>query len=155
MIRAIAMICLCASTALADAPLRITGPARVIDGDTLRVEGVTVRLSGIDAPELRQTCQLDANTTWLCGQDAAKMLRELVEDGVTCHLEGRDRYGRALATCYRGEYDIGADMVRDGFALAYRRYSARYVPEEESARERKVGLWLSDFIPPWEWRRQM
>ena len=59
-----------------------------------------------------------------------------------------------IATCYAGPYDINAEMVRRGWALAYRRYSKDYVDEEEDARNLKAGMWQGAFVKPWEWRRK-
>ncbi len=62
-------LCLLATPALAD----VSGPARVIDGDTLEIQGQRIRLHGIDAPESRQLCRL-AGKPWMCGKDAANAL---------------------------------------------------------------------------------
>jgi endonuclease YncB( thermonuclease family) len=136
------------SVALAD----VTGPARVIDGDTIEVAGRRVRLHGIDAPERDQSCRLN-EVAYLCGIAASGALQEMVEgEPVTCHERDRDRYGRVVAVCYVAGEDVGAAMVRDGWALAYRRYSTDYVDQEDEAREAGAGLWAGDFMPPWEWR---
>ncbi len=78
----VALLLLIPATALADT----TGPARVIDGDTIEVEGQRIRLHGIDAPEGRQTCRRAA-VTWLCGVEAARALRLFIDGrraGCTC-----------------------------------------------------------------------
>ena len=111
----------------------------------------------MDAPEINQICTLN-NQDWECGLAAALYLEQLHgTDGFECEDIGQDRYKRVLARCYILEddnrMDIGSLMVREGYALAYRRYSKDYIDEEELAKENKRGLWRSKFIKPWEWRR--
>ncbi len=146
MIRA-ALICFCIYATPVDAQSLI-GEARVIDGDTLDVSGVRVRLSGIDAPESRQTCG-----EWKCGAAATAHMREIASGVVRCTPEGKDRYGRVIAACESRGVDLGEEMVRRGLALAYRRYSERYVPQEDAARSEKAGMWGATFVPPREWRK--
>ena len=101
--------------ALAD----ITGPARVIDGDTLEIEGQRIRLHGIDAPETDQPCRLNGER-WRCGQDAADALAEKIgRQPVTCHELDRGPYGRSVATCTVDGEDIGEWLVSSGWAVAY------------------------------------
>ena len=132
----------------------VIGQARVIDGDTIQISGERVRLQGIDAPETRQSCTL-SGVGWPCGQNAARMLTS-VTDGqvVACKGNKRDRYGRLIAVCYIGADDLNARMVRDGWALAYRRYGSEYVSQEVEARSAGSGIWRGQFVEPWEWRRQ-
>ena len=73
---------------------------------------------------------------------------------VTCERKDSDRYGRVVALCRVYGEDLGAWMVGLGWALAYRAYSTRYVPAEELARSRGLGMWAGRFVPPWEWRRE-
>lgn len=138
------------SVVLADA----SGPARVIDGDTIEIQDQRIRIHGIDAPERGQTCLLRGQR-YPCGVDATEALRKLVRGNeVTCDAMDRDRYGRTVAVCVTpGAIELGRTMVRLGWALAYRRFSLEYVREEEEARAKKVGLWRGQFRPPWEWRR--
>ena len=132
---------------------QITGPARVIDGDTLEIAGERIRLHGIDAPESKQTCIAD-DVTWPCGQRATAALVAFIGGvPVRCVEQGTDRYGRTIATCYAQGEDIEAFMVLNGWALAYRRYSLDYVDEEATAQDARAGLWRGEFVPPWEWRR--
>jgi endonuclease YncB( thermonuclease family) len=130
---------------------------RIIDGDTIKKDGVSYRLHGIDAPETKQICNLN-DEDWQCGLAATGYLQKLHgDDGFKCEELGRDRYKRVIARCYTfqddSKEDIGSLMVREGYALAYRRYSKDYIDEEELAKENKRGLWRSKFIKPWEWRR--
>ncbi len=132
----------------------LTGKARVVDGDTLAVQGRRVRLHGIDAPEARQTCSRGGRR-WACGRAATRAMRRLVgRNPVRCEVRDRDRYGRAVAACFAAGRDVQQDLVRQGLALAYRRWSMRYVPDEDAARAGRLGLWSGDFTAPWRWRRQ-
>jgi endonuclease YncB( thermonuclease family) len=130
----------------------LSGTASVIDGDTIEVDGEHVRLHGIDAPEANQTCDLDG-TAWRCGQASANALAlHIGRHPVICSPRTRDRYGRVVAACGLGGADIAAWMAREGWALAYRRYTDEYVADERAARAARRGIWRSTFVPPWEWR---
>jgi endonuclease YncB( thermonuclease family) len=137
----------------------ITGTATVVDGDTLRIDTVRIRLSGIDAPEKKATCTVKATGARVpCGARAGDELRSLAGSrSVGCVAEGEDRYGRMLATCYttqKGQrIDMARAMVRQGWALAYRRYSDRYVMDETAARLDGAGLWAMEFQNPEDYRR--
>ena len=128
---------------------------RVVDADTLEMAGQRVRLQGIDAPESEQACRQATGHRYRCGERATEALRARIGAGaVTCTIAGRDRYNRALSTCYTAEgTNLNAWLVRQGYALAYRRYSTKYVPEEDQARVGRAGIWADEFVPPWEWRR--
>ena len=128
---------------------------RVIDADTLHVAGQKVRLQGIDAPESAQSCRGADGRSYLCGDQATRALRERIGGrAVTCTIEGRDRYNRALGNCSMADgTDLNGWLVRQGYALAYRRYSTRYVPQEDQARSARAGIWAGEFVPPWDWRR--
>ena len=128
------------------------GTARVIDGDTLELDGERIRLHGIDAPEMKQTCKRDG-LTWLCGKEARKALVGWVGGrDVDCEGDTRDRYGRLLAHCSVDGQDIGEWMVSRGLAVAYYRFSYEYERAEHRAKSAKVGLWAGDFEKPWDWR---
>ena len=131
----------------------LAGPARVIDGDTLDVSGARVRLAGIDAPELSQTCQRGGRG-WACGDWARNEMRQRTSGRhVACEGDARDRYGRWLATCTVGGIDLGRSLVRDGVAFAYRRYSTAYVPEEDAAAGARRGLWAGTATLPELYRK--
>jgi endonuclease YncB( thermonuclease family) len=135
--------------ALAD----ITGPAHIIDGDTIDIAGQRIRLHGIDAPETFQTCD-DGGVTWPCGKHATAALVEFIDASpVSCEGDDIDRYGRTIAICYVRGLDIEAWLVRNGWALAYRKYSLDYIDEETAAQHARVGLWRGEFVPPWDWRQ--
>ncbi len=135
--------------ALAD----VAGVAVIIDGDTIDIAGERIRLHGIDAPESRQSCSVNGSD-WRCGESATLALaHEASGRTVVCKGSKRDRYGRTIAVCYLDGANLNAMMVREGFALAYRRYSKDYVGEEDAARTAGRGLWRSSFTEPWKWRR--
>ncbi|MDE0373739.1 MAG: thermonuclease family protein [Rhodospirillales bacterium] len=129
----------------------VSGVARVLDGDTIEIGTVRVRLWGVDAPEGRQEC-LAQGRPWPCGQQAAQALAERI-DGRRVACEERDRDGRIVAVCLHHGQDINAWLVRVGWALAFRRYSKAYVREESEAKSARRGLWRGEFVQPWNWRR--
>ncbi len=132
---------------------QLSGPASVTDGDTLKVSGHRVRLHGIDAPESAQTCRAEGKP-WSCGTAAATALRKrLARRPVACKERDRDSYGRIVAVCRVAGEDVNAWMVSQGWALAYRKYSPDYVPQERGAKAARRGLWRGAFVPPWDWRR--
>jgi endonuclease YncB( thermonuclease family) len=121
---------------------------RVVDGDTLELDGTVYRLNGIDAPEHGQRCG-----DWNCGSDATDALVEIVKGReVTCDPISEDGYGRVIATCYAGGTDLGQELVDKGLAWAFRRYSTEYIDEETRAKSRAIGIWSDDFLPPWDYR---
>ena len=127
----------------------IAGFAEVIDGDSVRLEGRDIRIAGIDAPELRQTCFVQSGS-YSCGDVARRALGDMLAGRIaTCRVSGRDRYGRRLASCEAGGEDIGAALVSRGFAVAY----GRYEREEAGARRQKLELWSGTFERPSEWRK--
>jgi endonuclease YncB( thermonuclease family) len=139
------------STAHAD----ITGKPRVIDGDTIHIGDTKIRLHGIDAPEMKQTCRTSKGKEQMCGVLAKQALERLVKgQDVTCKGDTRDRYKRLIAVCYVGQLNINEQMVADGWALAYRRYSTDYVRAETLAKSRREGMWRTEFVPPWKWRKR-
>ncbi len=130
------------------------GPATVVDGDTIDIDGLRVRLFGIDAPESDQACTDDVGLRYPCGTLATMALSgEIGGKPVTCRKEDSDRYGRTVATCWVGDRDIGAAMVRRGWAVDYTHFShGRYAVEETAARTARRGLWRGNFERPREWR---
>lgn len=132
-----------------------SGPARVVDGDTLYIGEHKFRLEGMDAPETDQICLTEKSEQWECGVVARDELADHIgRHEISCTGTATDRYGRTLAICHLGAEDLNAWMVRQGFALAYVRYSKRYSPLEANAREAKRGLWAGAFIAPWDWRHR-
>lgn len=130
----------------------ISGPAKAVDGDSLEMTGVRIRLFGIDAIEGRQTCQRNGSS-WACGQEAADQLAGMVRGKeITCEQRDRDRYGRVVAVCTAGGYDLGEAMVGQGYAIALSTISDAYVGVEERARSAKVGIWGGQFDIPAAYR---
>ena len=133
----------------------VSGPARVVDGDTIVISDIRIRLEGIDAPESGQTCGQRWLGTWACGEAATTHLVQLVRDReVRCDSRGVDLYGRMLGICYTAGLELNADMVRNGFAWAFVKYSVRLVEAEAGARALRLGIWQGDATPAWVWRAQ-
>ena len=129
----------------------LEGRVHVVDGDTIHLDEAKIRLKGIDAPEMAQSC-LRSGRSYSCGDVARRALIELVSGSrVQCRASGRDRYRRILARYTVNGSDIGARMVEDGWAVSYGR---DYEPEEARAASRRAGLWSGEFERPQEWRRQ-
>jgi endonuclease YncB( thermonuclease family) len=130
------------------------GVASVIDGDTIEIHGQRFRLSGIDAPEAKQLCEDATGQAYRCGQVAANALATFIgRQTVTCVKVDIDRYQRIVAECSVAGEDLGRDMVASGLAVAYRKYSTVYVPDEEAAQISQTGIWSGTFEMPWDWRK--
>ena len=149
-------LALAAGPAGAPARAEVTGPPRIIDGDTLEIQGTVIRLTGIDAPELGQSCRI-GERAYDCGRIARTALLDLTA-GVTvsCELapaspEDNAADGR-IGRCHADGYDLSEGMAYTGWALALRRVSERYVAFEERARAARRGLWKGRFVAPWDWR---
>jgi endonuclease YncB( thermonuclease family) len=125
-------------------------PARAIvnDGDSLTIGSERVRLRGIDAPELNQTCVKDGES-YACGRRSREALFRLVSGkAVSCSGSEHDRYGRLLARCEAGGIDLNREQVEAGWAIAY----GDYAEEEDKARQQQLGLWAGRFERPRDWR---
>ena len=131
--------------------VEISGPAVVQDGDTFKIGSQVIRLNGIDAPENGQDCERSGRS-YNCGAKAENKLRSILRNGVTCSGQRFDDFNRLLADCIADGEDVSASMVRSGWALAFRKYSTTYVPDEETARENNRGMWAGSFTAPWEFR---
>ena len=126
----------------------LDGAVRVADGDSFELGGTRVRLEGIDAPELHQSCGAP-DATWPCGERARAAMQQAVADGVTCRPVDDDRYGRAVSICEAGGRDLGARMVGEGWAVAT---SFAYRSEEAAARAAGRGIWSGPFEMPADFR---
>jgi endonuclease YncB( thermonuclease family) len=132
----------------------ITGPARVIDGDSIEIAGISIRLFGLDAPEKAQACLDRAGNAYACGLHATVFLIQIIQNrDVSCEVRDIDRYRRRIAVCFAGETNLNSALVRNGWAVAYRRYSAEFVPDEEQARRERKGMWAGRFNSPEDWRQ--
>lgn len=138
-----------------EAAAPLAGRAVAVDGDTLDVQGQRVRLEGIDAPEMGQTCGRRLVGQWKCGRAAQEALDELVAGRrVDCEQKGQDKYGRSLGICFVDGRDINAELVRRGLAWAFVQYSQTYVTQEAEARKEKAGIWQGAAETPWSFRAQ-
>ena len=126
----------------------------VTDGDTIRIGDERIRFSGIDAPEIKQTC-IHQKLEFNCGEFSKNLLIEKIADQeVNCIRESKDQYGRTLAECFIGKESLSSYLVREGYAFAYRKYSNKFVADEEYAKRNRNGMWSMQFLFPWEYRRQ-
>jgi endonuclease YncB( thermonuclease family) len=133
----------------------LVGIPRVVDGDTLTIGAAKVRLQGIDAPETDQICLSANGKPWTCGIEARdRLAAHIAGRKITCVSTGIDVYRRELARCSVVDEDLNGWMVREGWALAYVKYSSAYVAVEDEARTRQSGLWQGAFIAPWDWRHR-
>ena len=126
---------------------------KIIDGDTIILNGEKIRFSGIDTPELKQTC-LKGDQKVSCGM-SAKMLLVKKIGNVTpeCISEGKDVYKRTLAECFINGESLSKFLVRSGYAFAYRKYSTKFIEDEEFAKANKLGMWAMTFQYPWDFRK--
>jgi len=126
---------------------------KIVDGDTIHLNGEKIRFTGIDTPELKQTC-LKEGIKDLCGVTAKQILIDKIgNDNVVCISEGKDQYKRTLAECFVSNESLSSYLVRSGYAFAYRRYSKKFVPDEDYARINKIGMWSMEFDYPWDYRK--
>ena len=126
----------------------------VTDGDTIRIGEERIRFSGIDAPELKQTC-LYQEIEFNCGEFSKNLLIEkIANQEVSCIRESKDQYGRTLAECFVGKDSLSSYLVREGYAFAYRKYSDKFIDDEEYARSKGNGMWSMEFLFPWDFRKK-
>jgi endonuclease YncB( thermonuclease family) len=131
----------------------VRGVASIVDGDTLDIGEERVRLEGIDTPEPAQKCLRGDGTSWPCGAAATKRLRQLVGSvPVECKGSERDERNRLIATCFVAGRDLNSQLVREGLAWAFVKYSDTYVREEREARSERRGVFEADNTPPWKFR---
>ena len=126
---------------------------KITDGDTIKINGEKIRFSGIDTPELKQTCIKDGENN-SCGLTAKQILIDkIAKNKVKCIEEGQDRYKRILAECFVNNESLSRYLVRSGYAFAYRKYSKKFIIDEDYARVNKLGMWSMEFEYPWDFRR--
>ena len=127
---------------------------KITDGDTIRINGEKIRFSGIDTPELRQTC-LKQGIKVLCGITAKQILIDKIADNkIVCIREGKDQYKRTLAECFVNNESLSSYLVKSGYAFAFRKYSKKFVKDENYARKNKLGMWSMNFEMPWQYRKK-
>jgi len=126
---------------------------KIVDGDTIILNGEKIRFSGIDAPELKQTCMIDDQKVF-CGISAKMLLiKKIGNETLKCIREGKDIYKRTLAECFVKGESLSVFLVRSGYAFAYKKYSDKFIKEEEFAKENKLGVWSMKFQYPWDFRK--
>ena len=124
----------------------------IIDGDTIRLGDVKIRFSGIDAPEINQTCVASEGKV-ACGKISKDILiAKVTNNKISCSDEGKDVYGRILGECFVNGESLSSYLVREGFAFAYRKYSNKYIKDEEYAKFNNLGMWSMEFEYPWDYR---
>jgi endonuclease YncB( thermonuclease family) len=151
--RTLRILAIALVTATGAAAQELTGPAAVLDGDTIRIAETRIRFTGVDAPETDQTCIDQNGRRWLCGIAARDALSGLIANRlVRCRVLGEDVYGRKLAACEVAGTNINRCLVQQGLALAYVKYSSEFVADENTARQSHRGMWAGAFVAPWDWR---
>ena len=128
---------------------------RVVDGDTIVLNGEKIRFSGIDTPELKQTC-MNGDEKVFCGKSAKMLLIKKIGNQIPeCISEGKDVYKRTLAECFINGESLSVFLVRSGYAFDFVRYSKKkYSEDQEYAKTNKLGLWSMKFEYPWDWRKK-
>ena len=126
---------------------------RVVDGDTIVLNGEKIRFSGIDTPELKQTC-MNGDEKVFCGKTAKMILiKKIGNKTPECISEGKDAYKRTLAECFINGESLSVFLVRSGYAFAYRKYSNKFIKDEEFAKKNILGMWAMTFQYPWDFRK--
>ena len=126
---------------------------KVVEGDTIFLNGEKIRFSGIDTPELKQTC-LKGDEKVSCGISAKILLVKKIGNNIPkCISEGKDVYKRTLAECFVNGKSLSKFLVRSGYAFAYRKYSTKFIEDEDFAKANKLGMWAMKFQYPWDFRK--
>ena len=126
---------------------------KIVDGDTIVLNGEKIRFSGIDTPELKQTC-MKTNKEVRCGMSAKLLLMKKIGNNTPeCISEGKDIYKRTLAECFVNGESLSKFLVRSGYGFAYRKYSTKFIKDEEFAKANKIGVWAMTFQYPWDFRK--
>ena len=135
---------------------------KVIDGDTIILNGEKIRFSGIDTPESyyrgkKQICY-DKNIEVFCGDLSKKILVEKIGNNkVSCIKEKKpDKYKRILAECFVNNVSLSRYLVKSGYAFDYTYYSKKkFKKDQEYAKDNNLGLWKMKFEYPWVWRKKV
>ena len=127
---------------------------KIIDGDTIHLNNEKIRFTGIDTPELNQICNKN-NENIYCGIKARQLLIDKIgKNKVRCVREGKDQYKRTLAECFINDLSLSRFLVREGYAFAYRKYSKKFINDENYAKKNNIGMWSMKFEYPWDWRKK-
>ena len=132
----------------------ISGVPIITDGDTIKILNKRIRFHGIDTPEKKQIC-IKNSKKYRCGEEATNaLIKKINRNPIACKVQDKlDRYKRYIGVCFLGNIDLNKWMVRNGYAVAYRRYSNDYIEDENYAKKNKIGLWSGSFIHPEKWRK--
>ena len=142
---------------------KISGFAKVVDGDTIKINSKKIRLYGIDAPEKNQKCKktylaisfMSFTKDYMCGElSTQKLIKKINKQKLNCNILDVDRYKRLIGECFKRNINLNSWMVSNGYAVAYRKYSKKYVSDEINAKNNKLGIWQGKFEMPWNYRRK-
>ena len=132
----------------------VEGYAEAISGSMLSVNGLHIKLLGVEAPYMQQTCANKFGQAYNCGQVSRNWLQDWLQNKtVKCHIISPEKNGRATGVCFSQGYDVGAVVVNAGWAVAYTKNTDIYVPYEQQAGTKKRGLWAGTFYKPWDWKK--
>ena len=148
------LLCILSLPAFAESRTAIIGAIQVIDGETLEIQNQRIKLWGVDAPELNQTCKNGQDAGYDCGKEAASALSQWLTElqPVRCEPRGNDNSGNTIAICYTSTGDdIAGWMVRNGYAIDWPKYSnGFYGVSEKQAQSNKSGIWQHNEAAPWK-----
>ena len=142
---------------------KISGFAKIVDGDTIKINSKKIRLYGIDAPEKKQKCKktyltisfMSFTKDYMCGEvSTKKLIKKINKQKLNCNILDVDRYKRLIGECFKRNINLNSWMVSNGYAVAYRKYSKKYVSDEINAKNNKLGIWQGKFEMPWDYRRK-
>ena len=142
---------------------KISGFAKVVDGDTIKINSKKIRLYGIDAPEKKQKCKktyltisfMSFTKDYMCGEvSTQKLIKKINKQKLNCNILDVDRYKRLIGECFKRNINLNSWMVSNGYAVAYKKYSKKYVSDEINAKNNKLGIWQGKFEMPWDYRRK-
>lgn len=132
----------------------IYGFPKVINADTIVINGGYLKFYAVDAPEANQTCADRQGRSYKCGREAALWLKSWITGNeIECRVVKQDKSGNMMGICSLGDYDIGAALINAGWAVADINSADIYVPYQEQARANKRGLWQGKFYMPWDWKK--
>lgn len=131
----------------------ITGTVHVSDADTIRINGIPIRLHAIDAPESDQRCGGANQPQWQCGLWSKSKAQDLFQGRVArCEKVDIDKYNRVVARCFVEGQDMGRVLVQNGLAFAYRKYGWDYDLDEKAAAIAERGLHATQIVAPEQFR---